>query len=58
MFTTQDLLEDFEIPPAPVSEASEVVLDDQRSEDNPHGPFDVVLLGVSLNPNEGEFFAF
>lgn len=45
----QDLLEDFEIPPAPVSEASELVVD-ERPEENPHGPFDVVLLGVNLTP--------
>lgn len=49
----QDLLDDFEIPPAPASEASEIVMD-ERPEENAHGPFDVVLLGVNINPNDGK----
>lgn len=48
----QDLLEDFEIPPAPISEASNIMVD-ERPEDNRHGPFDVVLLGVNINPDQG-----
>lgn len=48
----QDLLDDFEIPPAPVSEASELVIEEEP-EEHEHGPFDVVLLGVNINPNEG-----
>lgn len=50
----QDLLEDFEIPPSPISEASQLLID-QRVEENMHGPFDVVLLGVSMHASEGIF---
>lgn len=53
-----DLLEEFEIPPAPVAEASQAVTDDRPEENEPNGsgPFDVVLLGINVNPSEGMIF--
>lgn len=48
----EDLLEDFEIPPAPALEASEVVVDQQPAEDQER-PFNIVLLGVNMNSSDG-----